>query len=70
VRLLNIVAELNINIRQIEHRRGEMHVPVGLTEVILQVETKDQAHQQQLLDRFKAEQLQFRNLTKIARLYN
>ncbi len=64
VRLLNIVAELGMNIRQIEHRRGEMHVPVGLTEVILQIETRDMVHQQQLFTRFKAEGLEARNLTQ------
>lgn len=63
VRLLNMVAELGMNIREIEHRRGEMHVPVGLTEVILQVETKDEVHQQQLLDRFETENLQYRKLS-------
>ncbi|NWJ96154.1 MAG: threonine ammonia-lyase [Chloroflexi bacterium] len=70
VRLLSIIAELGMNIRQIEHRRGEMHVPVGLSEVILQVETKDQAHQQQLLNQFKAEHLEVRNLTKVVGLYH
>jgi threonine dehydratase len=63
VRLLNTVAELGMNIRQIEHRRGEMHVPVGLTEVILQVETRDDKHQQQLLQRFQADGLSARRMT-------
>ncbi len=62
VQLLNTVADLGMNIRQIEHRRGEMRVPVGLTEVVLQVETKDMAHQQQLLAHFQAEGLQAHKL--------
>ncbi len=65
VRILNIVAELGINIRQVEHRRGEIHIPVGLTEIILQIETHDAAHQQQLKVRFEAEGLHMLDLTEI-----
>jgi len=62
IRLLNIVAELGMNIVQIEHRRGEMNVPVGLSEVVLQVETKDLTHQQELFRRFEGEGLSTRNI--------
>jgi threonine dehydratase len=61
-RLLNTVAELGMNVRQIEHRRGELHIPVGQTEVILQIETKDWAHQEELILRFANEGLHVRNL--------
>ncbi|HEX2912871.1 MAG TPA: threonine ammonia-lyase [Chloroflexia bacterium] len=61
--LLNTVAELGMNVRQIEHRRGELHIPVGMTEVILQIETKDWDHQEELIARFASEGLFVRNLT-------
>ena len=60
--LLGLVAELGINVRQIVHRRGELHIPVGQSEVVLQVETRDHAHQQELLQRFAAEGLEPRRL--------
>jgi len=60
--LLREVAGLGMNVRHVEHRRGELHVPVGMTEVILQVETRDQAHQQELLQHFSAQGLAARNL--------
>jgi threonine dehydratase len=62
VGLLKTVAELGINVRHVEHRRGELHVAVGMTEVILQMETRDFEHQRQLLDQFAAEGLEVRNL--------
>ncbi|MCL4758051.1 MAG: threonine ammonia-lyase [Rhodocyclaceae bacterium] len=62
VSLLKTVAELGINVRHVEHRRGELHVPVGMTEVILQMETRDFDHQRELLDHFAAEGLEVRNL--------
>jgi threonine dehydratase len=46
----------------VEHRRGELHVPVGMTEVILQMETRDAAHQQSLLAHFAAQGIEARNL--------
>ncbi|HRP98055.1 MAG TPA: threonine ammonia-lyase [Rhodocyclaceae bacterium] len=60
--LLKTVAELGINVRHVEHRRGELHVPVGMTEVILQMETRDFEHQRELLEHFAAEGLATRNL--------
>lgn len=60
--LLKTVAELGINVRDVEHRRGELHVPVGMTEVILQMETRDFEHQRELLEHFAAEGLEARNL--------
>ena len=51
--LLEMVAGLGMNVRQIEHRRGELQVPVGQTEIILQVETKDRDQQQELMDAFE-----------------
>ena len=60
--LLGVVAEHGINVRHVEHRRGELHVPVGMTEVILQIETRDFAHQRELLDHFARQGLDARNL--------
>jgi threonine dehydratase len=60
--LIRTVAELGMNIRHVEHRRGELHVPVGMTEVILQMETRDFEHQRELIAHFAAEGLAARNL--------
>ncbi len=60
--LLREVAGLGMNVRHVEHRRGELHVPVGMTEVILQVETRDASHQQELLRHFAQQGLAARNL--------
>jgi len=62
VALLGVVAEHGMNIRHVEHRRGELHVPVGMTEVILQIETRDFGHQRELLDHFARQGLAARNL--------
>ena len=62
LRILRSVAGLGINIRHVEHRRGELHVPVGMTEIILQIETRDFAHQRELLDQFAGQGLDARNL--------
>lgn len=50
--LLGLVAEHGMNIRHVEHRRGELHVPVGMTEIALQIETRDAAHQDELIEHF------------------
>jgi len=60
--LLKTVADLGMNVRHVEHRRGELHVAVGLTEVILQMETRDAEHQRALLTQFAAQGLRVRNL--------
>jgi len=60
--LLKTVAELGMNVRHVEHRRGELHVPVGMTDVILQIETRDLEHQHALLTHFVDEGLRVRNL--------
>jgi threonine dehydratase len=60
--LLGVVAEHGMNIRHVEHRRGELHVAVGMTEVLLQIETRDLAHQQELIDHFSRQGLRARNL--------
>jgi len=60
--LLGLVVEHGMNIRHVEHRRGELHVPVGMTEIILQIETRDFAHQRELLDHFARQGLAARNL--------
>lgn len=60
--LLGVVAEHGINVRHVEHRRGELHVPVGMTEVILQIETRDLPHQRELLEHFARQGLDARNL--------
>jgi threonine dehydratase len=44
-RALQICGELGANISQVEHFRGEMHIPVGLTSVLLSMETRDTEHQ-------------------------
>lgn len=62
VSLLKSVADLGINVRHVEHRRGELHVPVGMTEVILQMETRDFEHQRELLDHFADQGLEVRNM--------
>ncbi len=60
--LTRCIAALGINVRHVEHRRGELHVPVGQTQVILQMETRDFAHQQELLAQFAAEGFKARSL--------
>ena len=62
VGLLGVVAEHGMNVRHVEHRRGELHVPVGMTEVLLQIETRDLDHQQELIDHFARQGLRARNL--------
>jgi len=64
--LLGVVAEHGMNVRHVEHRRGELHVPVGMTEIIMQIETRDFAHQGELLDHFAAQGLDARNLIAAA----
>lgn len=48
--LISQVAALGMNVRDVRHRRGELHVPVGLTAITLELETRDWDHQQSLLD--------------------
>jgi threonine dehydratase len=60
--LLGVVAEHGMNVRHVEHRRGELHVAVGMTQVILQIETRNAAHQRELLDHFARQGLAARNL--------
>jgi threonine dehydratase len=62
--LLGVVAEHGMNVRHVEHRRGELHVPVGMTEILLQIETRDFAHQQELVDHFARQGLMARNLVR------
>ena len=60
--LLGLVAEHGMNVRHVEHRRGELHVPVGMTEIILQIETRNFEHQRELLEHFARQGLSARNL--------
>ena len=60
--VLKTVADLGMNVRHVEHRRGELHVPVGMTEVILQMETRDFEHQEELRVHFAQQGLRVRNL--------
>lgn len=60
--ILGLVAEHGMNIRHVEHRRGELHVPVGMTEVILQIETRDTAHQEELIEHFGRQGMAVRRL--------
>lgn len=59
--LLQTVAALGINVREVHHRRGELQVPVGMTEITLALETRNHAHQRELLDRLAAEGLATRH---------
>jgi threonine dehydratase len=61
--LIALVAELEMNVRDVRHRRGEVHVPVGLTEITLELETRDADHQQALLARLEEKGLLARVLT-------
>lgn len=61
--LLNLAAELGMNVRDVEHRRGELHVPVGMTQITLELETRDRAHQRELLDRLAEKDLAVEVLT-------
>ena len=61
--LLGLVAEHGMNVRHVEHRRGELHVPVGMTEIILQIETRDSRHQNESLEHFASQGLVARNLS-------
>jgi threonine dehydratase len=63
--LLGMVAEHGMNVRHVEHRRGELHVPVGMTEIILQIETRDSAHQNELIEHFVRQGLAARNLAEM-----
>lgn len=47
--LLATVADLGMNVREVQHRRGELQVPVGMTEITLALETRDRGHQRALL---------------------
>ena len=55
--LLATVARLGMNVREVQHRRGELQVPVGTTEITLVLETRDAAHQQELLAHLASEGL-------------
>ena len=55
--LLQTVAALGINVREVQHRRGELQVPVGMTEITLALETRNREHQRELLERLAAEGL-------------
>ncbi len=48
--LIERVAGLGMNVRDVRHRRGELHVPVGLTEITLELEARDSAHQRELFE--------------------
>lgn len=61
--LLNLVAGLGMNVRDVEHRRGELHVPVGMTQITLELETRDRAHQLELLERLAEKDLEVAVLT-------
>lgn len=62
--LISQVAELGMNVREVRHRRGETHVPVGLTEITLELETRDSDHQAQLLERLHERGLNVRLLAQ------
>jgi threonine dehydratase len=60
--ILGLVAEHGMNVRHVEHRRGELHVPVGMTEIILQMETRDAAQQEELIEHFSRQGVAARRL--------
>ncbi len=47
--VLQTVSALGANISQVEHYRGEMYIPVGYTQVLLSMETRDAEHQQVII---------------------
>src|SRR5699024_12720070 len=51
--LINEVAGLGMNVRDVRHRRGELNVPVGLTAITLELETRDRQHQRQLIEKLR-----------------
>jgi threonine dehydratase len=61
-KLLGVVAEHGMNMRQVEHRRGELNVSVGQTEVVLQIECKDRDQQKELVEHLWKEGLHARIL--------
>ncbi|MFW5926815.1 MAG: threonine ammonia-lyase [Wenzhouxiangella sp.] len=60
--LIDQVAELGMNVREVRHRRGEVHVPVGFTEITLELETRDGDHQAELLARLGRKEIGVRVL--------
>ncbi|HKL52542.1 MAG TPA: pyridoxal-phosphate dependent enzyme, partial [Wenzhouxiangellaceae bacterium] len=63
-KLVRQVAALHINVREVRHRRGELHVPVGLTEITLELETRDHDHQDELFAELDSLGLQARVLNQ------
>lgn len=61
--LIERVARLGMNVLNVRHRRGELHVPVGLTEITLELETRDSAHQRELLEMLSEQGLSVNVLT-------
>jgi len=61
--LISQVADLGMNVRDVRHRRGELHVPVGLTEITLELETRNRDHQRELLELLDGEGMAVRVLT-------
>lgn len=65
-RLVNTAADLGMNVRHVEHGRGEMRVPVGLTEITLEMETRDREHQHELMRQLSEQGLAVRELTALS----
>jgi|SRR6056297_551899 len=63
-KLVRQVSALHINVREVRHRRGELHVPVGLTEITLELETRDHDHQDELFAELDSLGLQARVLNQ------
>ncbi len=63
VRVLQICGDLGANISQVEHHRGEHYVPVGFTEVMLSMETRDPAHQEAIVAELQAQGYPLRQLS-------
>ncbi|NWJ44985.1 MAG: threonine ammonia-lyase [Chloroflexi bacterium] len=58
--LLRLVAEMGMNLRQVQHRRGELNVPVGRTEVVLQIECRAREQHSQLVEHLRNNGLEAR----------
>ncbi len=48
-RVLQTCSELGANISQVDHYRGEMYIPVGFTQVLISMQTRDTAHQRAII---------------------
>lgn len=55
VRVLATCGQLGANITQVDHARGEMAIPVGYTAIRITMETRDTAHQAEIVAAIRAQ---------------